>query len=83
MLTFRNFKFKPVFTWSPSEKKIRLFRIMFHNFYLTSDNKSYSWCIKFSLWPKLFHTDCSRYDKSITILGFRLHYKISYGGIIV
>lgn len=88
-------KVKPVFTWSPSERKVRLFRIIWDvpENALYGDERlarmrervpqAYSAMVSFSLVPRLFKRVPTTDGFDITVLGLRAHHKKSYGGRFV
>lgn len=72
----KNLRFKRVFRIDEIQRHLRLFRIMWE-VGTVGDGRGYSAKLAIGLMPKLFH----REDGRITILGLRVHYARSYGGI--
>lgn len=74
--------FKPVMTWSPLERKARLFRVMWERG-AVGDGKGYSSKLAASFVPKL--AEWRRYADGwrLTLAGLSLHYWRSYGGRFV
>lgn len=72
--------FKPVFVWSESEKRMRLFRVLFSG--LTRSGVGWSgWrCISFALTPRFLKFRRGVFDWDVTLLGLRVHYKGRMGG---
>lgn len=75
-------RLKPVFTWSSTERKVRLFRIIWKRG-IVGDGKGYSAFLSLSLVPHLFwwHSLWDGFD--VVVLGLRIHHKRSYGGRFV
>lgn len=87
-------KIKPVFTWSPAERKVRLFRVIWERealaviHYTTLEerdikSRSYSAMVSFSLVPRIFKTVPMLSGFDVTVLGVRVHHQRSYGGRFV
>jgi len=73
-------KVKPMMTWSASEKKLRLFRLILERG-TVGDGTGYSACFSVALVRKMFvFKRISSDDARIVILGLSFHYMRSYGG---
>lgn len=72
-------RFHPIFTYSPTEKKVRLFAFIWH-VGVPGINGGYSNRLSFSLIPSLFRFRKELWGWGITLFGFRVHRKKSYGG---
>lgn len=73
-------KVKPMMTWSASEKKLRLFRLILERG-TVGDGTGYSSCFSVALVRKLFvFKRISSDDVRFVILGLSFHYMRSYGG---
>lgn len=71
--------FKPVFTWSPRERKLRLFRVIYNRPWRVGNG----WCsrtLSITIRPSLYQIqrDCSGFY--LTVLGFGIHWKQIAGG---
>ena len=73
---------KKVMTWSPVERKIRLFRLMWERG-TVGDGKGYSAKLAFSLVPRLAGWKRELDGWRATIAGLSIHYRRSYGGRFV
>lgn len=70
---------KRVLTYSPQEKKVRLFRLLWRK---VPNDAGYSRSLSLALWPKILRFQ--REDESwfLTIFGLQVHFKrLSYGGL--
>lgn len=72
----KNLRFKRVLRFDKSQKLLRLFRVTWERGQV-GDGRGYSAKVAIGLAPRLFHRD----DGRITVLGVRVHYAKSYGGI--
>ena len=72
--------FKSVLRYDEDFKCLRLFRLLGQ--YGEFGKGGYSWKFSVSLRPVLFSYDYNYLSYAFTLLGLRLHYKRSYGGII-
>lgn len=72
----RNLRFKRVMRFDEIQRHFRLFRVMWE-VGTVGDGKGYSAKLAVGLMPKLFHWD----DGRLTIIGVRVHYCRSKGGI--
>lgn len=75
----KNLRFRRVMRFDEIQKHLRLFRIMWERGEVGVPNGGYSAKLSVGLMPKLFHREDGRW----TILGLRIHYCRSYGGIFV
>lgn len=71
-----NLRFKRVMRLDAVQWHFRLFRLMWERG-TVGDGSGYSAKLAVGLMPKVFHRDGGR----VTILGLRVHYCRSYGGI--
>jgi hypothetical protein len=69
--------------WSPEEKVLRLFRVVWCRGTPGTASGGYSAKFSVSLSPRLFSVRREFWSYAITLLGLRLHYMRSYGGYIV
>ena len=74
--------FKKVMTWSPGERKARLFRIMWQHG-KTGDGVGYSAKLAVSLVPMAFGWTRYLDGWRATFAGVSLHYRVSYSGRFV
>lgn len=74
------FTFKPVFTWSPSECKVRLFRLIWNRRYDVNNPRWIGRTLSLGLQPKLLcaANDCQGWK--IWFLGIVIHWSESWGG---
>ncbi|HBS81366.1 MAG TPA: hypothetical protein DD989_22355 [Pseudomonas sp.] len=72
---------KKVMTWSPSEKTLRLLRVMWENG--TPGKGGYSVKLSLALVSRFARWERCRYEWALTLAGVRLHYRRSYGGKFV
>lgn len=64
-------------------RHFRLFRIMWERG-TVGDGSGYSAKLAVGLLPRLYRYERSwKHDRSITLLGLRIHYRRSYGGVFV
>lgn len=75
-------KFKPVWTWSAPERKVRLFRIVWERG-VVGDGDGYSAMLSFSFVPRLYANVPVLFGFDVTVLGVRMHHKRAYGGRFV
>lgn len=75
-------KAKPVFRYDPTQRKFRLFRLLWTRG-VVGDGKGYSAKLAVSLRPKLFQFQRDFNEWRVTILGIDIHNKLSYGGVII
>lgn len=73
---------KIVLRYSPTERTLRLGRLMWERGVVGS-GKGYSAKLSLALVPALFRVSQAWDGWDMTLLGVRLHYKRSYGGIFV
>lgn len=71
---------KPVFRYSPAEKKVRLGRIMWATGPDSTQPGWYSAFISLTLVPRIFRFERGFHAWELTILGVRIHHQKSYGG---
>ncbi len=74
-------KFKPVFRYDSSQKKLRLFRFLWTRG-TVGDGLGYSAKLSFALTPKLYGFKRNLFDWRATFLGVQVHRLRAYGGII-
>jgi hypothetical protein len=73
--------YKHVMTWSPSERKVRLFRLVFRGLHRgIGGNWLGKAFLSVSLVPHLLRCRRGEQGWELVICGLRLHYKRSYGG---
>lgn len=72
----KNLRFKRVMRFDEIQRHFRLFRVMWE-VGTVGDGKGYSAKLAVGIMPKLFHREGGR----LTILGLRVHYCRSFGGI--
>jgi hypothetical protein len=72
----KNLRIKTVLRFDEIQGHLRLFRVMWERG-TVGDGRGYSAKLAVGLMPKLFH----REDGRVTVLGLRIHYCRSYGGI--
>ena len=72
----KNLRFKRVMRFDEIQHHFRLFRVMWE-VGTVGDGKGYSAKLAVGMMPKLFHREGGR----LTILGLRVHYCRSFGGI--
>lgn len=75
-------KLKPIMTWSPSERKLRLVRLIWERG-TVGDGKGYSAFFSLALMPRLFLVERTFFKFRVVILGISLHWRRSYGGRFV
>jgi hypothetical protein len=75
-------KFKWVLRYDPTERKFRMFRLMWVNG-LVGNGIGYSGKIAVSLLPKFFGYSVDYDGWRLTLLGISVHKHLSYGGIFV
>lgn len=73
----KNLRFKRVMRFDEIQGHLRLFRIMWERGEVGQAGGGYSAKLAVGLMPKVFHWD----DGRLTVLGVRVHYCRSYGGI--
>jgi hypothetical protein len=72
----KNLRFKRVMRFDEIQRHFRLFRVMWE-VGTVGDGKGYSAKLAVGIMPKFFHREGGR----LTILGLRVHYCRSFGGI--
>lgn len=82
ILSAPSLRFKSVLRFDEIQKHLRLFRLMWERGRPGVPGGGYSAKLAIGLRPRLFHRE-REYGKAflITILGLRVHYSRSYGGI--
>ncbi|WP_331373782.1 hypothetical protein [Sinorhizobium chiapasense] len=82
MVTAPSLRFKPVLRFDEIQKHLRLFRLMWERGTPGVPGGGYSAKLAIGLRPRLFERE-REYGKAFlfTILGLRVHYSRSYGGI--
>lgn len=79
-----NLRVKRVLRVDEIQRHIRLFRVMWERGEPGKPGGGYSAKLSVALTPSLLHWGCdSKTDWLLTVLGLRLHYCRSYGGIFV
>lgn len=75
-------RYQSVFTWSASERKIRLFRIIWEHrgSQIGLDPMAYSAMVSFSLVPRIYRNEPVLFGFDVSVLGLRIHYQRNYGG---
>jgi hypothetical protein len=73
---------KPLFTYTPYQKQYRVFRCLLQRG-IVGDGQGFSAYVSFSLVPKFIHVQREWHSIIVVLLGCRLHYKRSYGGILL
>lgn len=76
------FHFKRVMRYDPTEKKLRLFRLIW-DVGNVGDGVGYSGILSFSLLPRLWAFDKDWHEWRLTLLGISIHTRLSYGGRFV
>ena len=71
--------FKPVFTWSPQERKVRLFRVIYNRPW-TIGNRWCSRSISITLRPRPYQFQRDRTGFYLTVFGIGFHWKQMAGG---
>ena len=71
--------FKWVGTWSPKERKLRLFRIVRWVGNI-GDGKGHSTMYTLSLVPAIWRVERSFADIAVTLAGVRFHWQRAWGG---
>jgi hypothetical protein len=82
ILSAPSLRFKPVMRFDEIQNHLRLFRLMWERGRPGVPGGGYSAKLAIGLRPRLFHRE-REYGKAflLTILGLRIHYSRSYGGI--
>jgi hypothetical protein len=82
LITAPSLRFKPVMRFDEIQKHLRLFRLLWERGTPGTPGGGYSAKLAIGLRPRLFERE-REYGKAflITILGLRIHYSRSYGGI--
>lgn len=75
-------KLKVVNRWDPSQRKFRLFRLLWTRGRV-GDGRGYSAKLSFAVRPMLFRNLYSFDGWEVTLFGVCAHYCRSYGGIMV
>ena len=75
-------KLKPIMTWSASDRKLRLLRLIWERG-TVGDGKGYSAFFSLALMPRLFLIERTLFKFRVVILGISLHWRRSYGGRFV
>lgn len=73
----KNLRFKLVLRFDEIQQHLRLFRVMWERGEVGHGKGGYSAKLAVGLMPRLYHREGGR----VTILGLRVHYARSYGGI--
>lgn len=76
-------KLKLVCTWSPEERKLRLFRLVGGQASAGKGGGRYSWKLTFALVLRLFRIERAGNYCRLTIAGICVHWAKSYGGAFV
>src|SRR5207253_2573849 len=74
-------KIKPVFTYDSQQKQVRVFRCLWQRG-TVGDGEGFSAQLSVSLLPSVGSFQRAWHDIAVVILGLRLHYKRSYGGML-
>lgn len=82
LITAPSLRFKPVMRFDEIQNHLRLFRLLWERGTPGTTGGGYSAKLAIGLRPRLFERE-REYGKAflITILGLRIHYSRSYGGI--
>jgi len=77
----KNLRIRWIFRHDETQRHLRLFRVLWERGHV-GDGKGYSAKLAVGLTPRLigFHRD-TRTDFIVSVLGLRVHYSRSYGGI--
>lgn len=76
-------KLKLVGTWSPEERKFRVFRLIGGSPSVGKGGGHYSWKFTVALVASLFRIERARNYCRVTLLGVCVHWAKSYGGAFV
>ena len=68
---------KPVLTWSPTERKVRLARFIYGDLQRSSGGYSGLKALSVSLLPRLYHYRAESTGWRLTLLGVQVHWKNS------
>jgi len=75
-----NLHIKWIGTYSPNEKKLRLFKFLWATGMDTSVRDWHSSSLRISLWPRIFNVETELWGWAVTFLCIRIHRKRAYGG---
>lgn len=73
-------KIKAFVRYDDDMRMVRLGRIVWQRG-AVGDGNGYSAKVSLALWPKLFRLERGFHEVSVTVLGVRLHFAKSYGGV--
>lgn len=82
-LSISRVRFKRVLRYSPRERKLGLFRLLWVRGDIKTDKNAYSAKLSFAVRPVWFRWQKEWRSYRMVLLGIDVHYKRSYGGIMV
>jgi hypothetical protein len=73
-------RLRKIMTWSPGERKVRLFRLLYSNGTNCMKPGWFSASLSISLVSEWWRRERTEHTWAVTVLGVRIHHKKSFGG---